>query len=176
MYLFFLYSTYSRVTANGHRNYIKNYFQGRERATHPLCHSFLSILVCRGGRLNGQPRRRIKPSVQTLLVTSQTGRDCPVAVCARSVVREREEEVVKNGTGNRWEMRSLKTPKILKKKKNSDQPSCLKIRTEVRSEHCSKESPAEAGQARSRVTWPPIPTDPSTVAAKGSEKAGPFLS
>lgn len=117
MYLFFLYSTYSRVTANGHRNYIKNYFQGRERATHPLCHSFLSILVCRGGRLNGQPRRRIKPSVQTLLVTSQTGRDCPVAVCARSVVREREEEVVKNGTGNRWEMRSLKTPKILKKKK-----------------------------------------------------------
>lgn len=51
----------------------------------------------------------------------------------------------------------------------------MKIRTEVRSEHCSKESPAEAGQARSRVTWPPIPTDPSTVAAKGSEKAGPFL-
>lgn len=60
MYLFFLYSTYSRVTANGHRNYIKNYFQGRERATHPLCHSFLSILVCHGGRLNGQTQEENK--------------------------------------------------------------------------------------------------------------------
>lgn len=99
--LLFLCSTYSKVATNGHRDYIRITSGAEKRAPASLISFHFSASW---GRLNGKPRRIIKASIQTLLVLSQAGRDCPVPVCAQSVVQGREEEVLKNGTGNRWEM------------------------------------------------------------------------
>lgn len=170
MYLLFLYSTYGRVTTNGPRNYIR--ITSRTKDHQPPCHSFLSILVCVRGRSNGSPWRRIKSSVQILLVYLNRERLSSCCVCLVSGAGEKRKcWKTEQETDGRCDL--LQLPIL---KKTSDKPGCSKIRTEVRSAHLQREAskPAQQG-AMSRGCCIRV-SAVRPAAPEGSEKVGPFLS